>query len=223
VWFSRTSPAPDGRRLGTDYATSEESLDRSRLNYPDFLVFDLDSYLYSGKEKRGEEPALHRRGFEQVRAVVHELRSLAEAIGLTVYVKTSGRTGLHLYLPILRRFTFDDARGMAQTIGSHLAGRRPKDVTLEWTVAKRRGKVFFDYNQNVRGKSLAAPYSPRRHAAGTVSMPLHWDELDTVYPTDFTIRNAAERADERGDPWADMLESKADLGAVIEAAAERAV
>ena len=110
---------------------------------------------------------------------------------------------------------------MAETIGSFLAGRRPREVTLEWSVANRKGKVFFDYNQNVRGKSLAAPYSPRRHPAATVSMPLAWDDLDSIYPTDFTIRNAGDRAEERGDPWAGLLEAKADLGAVIEAATAR--
>ena len=67
---------------------------------------------------------------------------------------------------------------MAETIGWFLSARRPKDVTLEWAVEKRAGKVFFDYNQNVRGKSLAAAYSPRRHAQATVSMPLTWEELD---------------------------------------------
>jgi len=217
VWFSRTSAWPDGKRLPTGYAESEASLDRSRLNYPDFLVFDLDSYVYSGKEAKGQEPELHRRGFNRVRDLAHELRGIAESVGLTVFVKTSGRTGLHLYLPIVRRFTFDEARGMAETIGWFLAARRPRDVTLEWSVENRTGKVFFDYNQNVRGKSLAAAFSPRRHAAGTVSMPLAWNELDEIYPTDFTIRTAMDTVDQRGDPWAGMLEMKADLDAVLAA------
>lgn len=218
VWFSRTSPQPDGRRLSTNYSESEKTLDRSRLNYPDFLVIDLDSYVYSGKEKKGDEPELHRRGFNKVRELAHELRVIAEGVGLTAFVKTSGRTGLHLYIPILRRFPFDEARAMAETIGWFLSARRPKEVTLEWSVEKRSGKVFFDYNQNVRGKSLAAAFSPRRHALATVSMPLSWDELDDVYPTDFTIRTVPDIMARRDDPWADMLEAKTDLDALMASA-----
>jgi bifunctional non-homologous end joining protein LigD len=88
-------------------------------------------------------------------------------------------------------------------------------VTVEWAVEKRRGKIFFDYNQNSRGKSLAVPYSPRRHAAGTVSTPLRWEELESVYPTDFTLRTVPDRLDREGDPWAGILESKQDLGAAL--------
>ncbi|HEU5051017.1 MAG TPA: hypothetical protein VFU00_11865 [Gemmatimonadales bacterium] len=219
VWFSRTTGGPDGKRLGANYAESEATLAHSRLNYPDFLVFDLDSYVYSGKEVKGAEPELHRRGFDSVRGVAHEVRRIAESVGLTVFVKTSGRTGLHLYAPIVRRFTFDEARAMAETIGWFLSARRPRDVTLEWAVEKRTGKVFFDYNQNVRGKSLAAAYSARRHAAATVSMPITWEELDTVYPTDFTILTAPEIVERRGDPWAHILEAKTDLDALLEASA----
>lgn len=218
VWFSRLSPSPDGKRLPADYSSSEEALDRSRLNYPDFLVVDLDSYDYSGREAKGAEPELHRRGFRRVRAVAQETRELLATLGLTAFVKTSGRTGLHLYVPILRRFPFEEVRAMAETIGRHLAGQRPKDVTLEWSVKGRAGRVFFDYNQNVRSKSLAAAYSPRRHPLATVSVPVGWDELGQVFPTDFTLRTVPDHLDEVGDPWADILDAKADLGAVLEAA-----
>jgi bifunctional non-homologous end joining protein LigD len=215
VWFSRTSPRPDGRHLPTRYDVSEEELEASRLNYPDFLVVDLDSYDYSGKEAKGGEPELHRRGFARVREVALEVRRVAEALGLEAYVKTSGRTGLHLYLPILRRFTFDEVRAMAETVGHFLQALRPKDVTLDWAVRGRSGKVFFDYNQNTRGKSLAAAYSPRRHPAATVSMPVSWTELPHVYPTDFTVTSVPDLLAERGDPWADIRHMKGDLEAIL--------
>ena len=76
---------------------------------------------------------------------------------------------------------------------------------MEWTAEKRPGKVFFDHNQNVRGKTLASTYSPRTLLQAAVSMPLRWDELGDVYPTDFTILNAPERLAQVGDLWADML------------------
>jgi bifunctional non-homologous end joining protein LigD len=92
-------------------------------------------------------------------------------------------------------------------------------VTVEWAVERRKGKIFFDYNQNSRGKSLAVPYSPRRHAAGTVSTPLAWDEIESVYPTDFTLRTVPDRLEQHGDPWAGMLESKQDLGSILQGGA----
>ncbi|HEU4647736.1 MAG TPA: hypothetical protein VFS33_01655 [Gemmatimonadales bacterium] len=217
VWFSRVGARPDGRRLPTDYESGEESLDASRLNYPDFLVIDLDAYDYSGREQRGDEPELHRRGFNRVREIAFEVRRVAEALALEAFVKTSGRTGLHLYLPIFRRFTFDEVRAMAETIGQFVLSLRPGDVTLAWAVRDRRGKVFFDYNQNVRGKSLAAAYSPRRHAAATIAMPVSWGELPHVYPTDFTVATVPALLAEHGDRWASVLDAKGDLEAILSA------
>ena len=219
VWFSRISRGSDSRGLGTGYQASEQSLLASRLNYPDFLVVDLDAYIYSGREAKGDEPELHREGFERVREVAFEVRDVAQTLGLDAFVKTSGRTGLHLYLPILRRFTFDEVRAIARTLGEYLHTRDPRRITLEWAVRDRTGKVFFDYNQNVRGKSLAAAYSPRRHPGATVSMPLEWSELPDVYPTDFTIFTAAEHIALHGDPWAEILTAKCDLEAALGPAA----
>ncbi len=213
VWFSSTLAGADGRSLRTGYGVSEASLDASRLNYPDFMVFDLDPYVYSGRETKGEEPELYRPAFKRARKLALDLRDIAATLGLEAFVKTSGRTGLHLYLPIRRRFTFDEVRAMAQAVGEHLRARHPKEVTLEWSVEARRGKIFFDYNQNVRGKSLAATFSPRRQPGATVSMPLEWDELESAYPTDFTISNVPGILSERGDPWADILGAKGDLEA----------
>lgn len=215
VWFSRTGAPPDGKSLGTDYASSEAAIGRSRLNFPDFLVVDLDAYLYSGKEGKGEEPALHRKGFAMVRDVALEVREAVASLGLEAFVKTSGKTGLHLYLPVQRDFTFDDVREMARALGGFVAQRMPKRVTLEWAVENRRGKVFFDFNQNVRGKSLAAAFSTRMHPAATVSMPLSWEALPSVYPTDFTVRTAVAHVEAHGDPWAGILDAKADLGAAL--------
>jgi bifunctional non-homologous end joining protein LigD len=215
VWFSRTSAAPDGKRLGTDYASGAEALEVSRLNFPDFLVVDLDAYAYRGTERAGAEPELHRRGFNRTREIAFEVRRVAEALGLEAFVKTSGRTGLHVFLPIARTFPFDEVRAMAQTVGYFLQALRPHDVTLAWSVRERTGKVFFDYNQNARGKSLAAAYSPRRHPAGTVSMPVTWVLLPYVYPTDFTLETVPDLLDERGDAWASILDAKGDLEAVL--------
>ena len=215
VWHSSVARGSDGAKLGTSYATSAAALEKSRLNFPDFLVADLDSYVYSGKEKKGEEPELHRKGFADVRDVALEVRDAAISLGLEPFVKTSGKTGLHLFFPITRDFTFDEVRRMAEALGAFVARRIPKQVTLEWTVERRTGKVFFDYNQNVRGKSLAAAYSVRRHPAATVSTPVTWDELPRIYPTDFTVHTLPERLATLGDPWARILDAKHDLAAAL--------
>jgi bifunctional non-homologous end joining protein LigD len=87
----------------------------------------------------------------------------------------------------------------------------PKDVTVEWSVPKRTGKIFMDYNMNVRGKTLNVAYSPRGEPGAPVSMPLTWDELADAHPLDFRITNAPERLARLGDRWERALEEKQDL------------
>jgi bifunctional non-homologous end joining protein LigD len=215
AWYSRTAPEPDALIRGRRFTGSEAALERSVLNYPDFVVFDLDPYDYSGRESRGAEPELHRRAFNRTRRLALQVREQLEALGLATYVKTSGRTGLHLYLPIVRELDFDAARELAETIAKHALRERPREVTIDWSVERRRGKIFFDYNQNTRGKSLAVPYSSRRHPWGTVSTPVRWEELERIYPTDFTLRTVPDRLESEGDPWDGILESKQDLGAIL--------
>jgi bifunctional non-homologous end joining protein LigD len=211
-WFSRVDPAPDARGRGRKFSGSEADLEKSVLNYPDFIVFDLDPYQYSGREAKGAEPELHRRAFKRTRDLALRLRDLLGRLGLEIFVKTSGRTGLHLYLPIVRKFGYDAARSIAETIGRYALQQWPREVTLEWSVERRTGKIFFDYNQNTRGKSLASILCPRRHPLGTVSMPVGWDDLERIYPTDFTLRTVPGILEEQGDPWAEILSAKQDLG-----------
>lgn len=215
-WFSRIDPTPDARGRGRKFSGSETTLDRSVLNYPDFVVFDLDPYQYSGRESKGAEPELHRKAFARTRDLALRLRDMLGRLDLDIFVKTSGRTGLHLYLPILRKLDYDVVRGIAETIGQYAKQEWPDEVTLEWSVEKRTGKIFFDYNQNTRGKSLASIFSPRRHALGTVSMPVDWDDLERVYPTDFTLRTVPGILAAGGDPWAGILSAKQDLVGLLE-------
>jgi bifunctional non-homologous end joining protein LigD len=86
---------------------------------------------------------------------------------------------------------------------------------MEWVVEKRTGKIFVDRNQNARGKTLASVYSPRALPGAPVSMPLRWDELGDVYPTDFTILTAPDRLAKTGDLWAGILDAKHDLEGLL--------
>ncbi len=94
-------------------------------------------------------------------------------------MKTSGKTGLHVFVPVKRTLDFDAARHVSELVGRHLVRLHPKDITVEWSVPKRTGKIFMDYNMNVRGKTLNVAYSPRGEPGAPVSMPLKWDELGT--------------------------------------------
>jgi DNA primase len=92
----------------------------------------------------------------------------------------------------------------------------PDNVSMEWNTLKRKGKVFFDYNQNARGKTVASVLSARPTVSATVSMPVKWSELDGVLPTDFTILNVSEILRKKGDPWSDILQRKQDLANILE-------
>ena len=97
----------------------------------------------------------------------------------------------------------------------HLARLYPNDVTVEWSIPKRTGKIFMDYNMNVRGKTLNVAYSPRGAPGAPVSMPLTWEELASAHPLDFRIANAIERLSRTGDRWNDVLGMKQDLEAAL--------
>jgi len=215
VWHARARTGPDAPGRGTDYASSKASLEASVLDCPDFLVFDLDPYIYSGKEAPGDEPELNTAAFEKGKEVAFHLRELLLSMTLEPIVKTSGKTGLHVFVPIKRALDFDAAREVCELVGRHLMRRHPKDITLEWSVPKRTGKIFFDYNMNARGKTLNVAYSPRGSAGAPVSMPLTWDELAAAHPLDFRITNAPDRLAETGDRWHDVLVRKQDLGRVL--------
>jgi len=207
TWFSRISPAPDmPARKDIDYL----------LNYPDFIILDLDPYIYSGKEKAGDEPELNRKAFDKVCQVALWLKEIVDKLSLKAYVKTSGKTGLHIYIPIVRNLDYKAVRSAAETIGRFVLQAHPDDITMEWSVEKRKGKIFVDYNQNVRGKTLAAAYSPRPAAEAAVSTPLRWNELGKVYPTEFTILTLPGRLKKTGDLWADIIVNKRDVKEVLD-------
>ena len=218
VWHSRATPGPDAQSRSTDYASSLSAMEASVLNYPDYVVFDIDPYIYSGRERAGEEPELNTAAFEKGKEVAFRLREVLQSMRLDAVVKTSGKTGLHVFLPIRRTLDFDAAREVSALVGRHLVRRHPDDVTVEWSVPKRTGKIFMDYNMNVRGKTLNAAYSPRGAPGAPVSMPLTWEELANAHPLDFRLVNAAERLARTGDQWHDALTRKFSLEAALQAA-----
>jgi len=211
VWHSRAKGGADTTAPADDYATSLETLEASVLNYPDYVLFDLDPYIYSGHEAKGAEPELNTIAFEKGKEVAFWLRDLLASMSLEAIVKTSGKTGLHVFVPIRRTLDFDAARHVSELVGAHLMRLHPKDITQEWSIPRRTGKIFMDYNMNVRGKTLNVAYSPRGELGAPVSMPLSWEELAGAHPLDFTISNAPDRLARTGDRWKDALDRKQSL------------
>jgi bifunctional non-homologous end joining protein LigD len=207
TWFSRTTIRPDMAKGGDNASRI--------LDYPDFIIFDLDPYIYSGKEATGNEPELNRDAFMKACEVAKWLKEILDGLSLTPFLKTSGKTGLHLYIPIVRELDYGAVRRVAETIGHYVLRKHPEDITMEWLTEKRRGKIFIDYGQNVRGKTLASLYSPRPDIEACVSFPLRWEELGKSYPTDYTIVTVPDLLTKQGDLWSGIIGSKRSVKAAL--------
>jgi bifunctional non-homologous end joining protein LigD len=160
---------------------------------------------------------LNTAAFEKGKEVAFWLRELLQGMKLESIVKTSGKTGLHVFVPIRRTLDFAAARTVSEMVGRHLMRAHPRDITMDWSVDKRTGKIFMDHNMNVRGKTLNVAYSPRGEPGAPVSMPLTWEELAGAHPLDFRITNAAERLAQSGDRWHDVLGRKQSLESALKA------
>ena len=221
VWHSRASTAPDAAGASTDYTSSAAALQGSVLNYPDYLVFDVDPYIYAGEEAKGGEPEFSVAAFDQGKTVAFALKALLDSMKLASFVKTSGKTGLHILVPLVRRIPYDAARAFAEAIAKHLLREYPELITIDWNTTRRTGKVYLDYAMNARVKTLAAPYSPRTAPGAPVSMPLTWKALETAQPLDFTMENVPALLAKHGDLWNGILDEKQDLAKVLEKSAKR--
>lgn len=163
---------------------------RGRLDHPDELRIDLD-------------PQPGTDFGDAVRAA-HALHAFLDEQGLRGWLKTSGGRGLHIFVPIEPRWTFTEVRRAAIAVGRELERRMPDQVTTAWWKEERGEKIFVDYNQTARDRTMACAYSVRPRPHAPVSAPLRWDELDAVDPRDFDIVTMPARFAELGDLHADM-------------------
>ncbi|TDC78589.1 non-homologous end-joining DNA ligase [Streptomyces hainanensis] len=178
---------------------------RGDTDHPDELRIDLDPQPGTGYE-------------DAVRAA-GELRELLDELGLRGWPKTSGGRGLHVFVPIVPEWTFPQVRRAAIAIGRELERRAPDRVTTAWWKEERGARIFVDYNQTARDRTIASAYSVRPTPRATVSAPLRWDEVDDARPADFDLATMPDRYAERGDVHADMVEHAYRLEAVLELAA----
>lgn len=133
-----------------------------------------------------------------------ELKTVLAEAGLAAFLKTSGNRGLHVYAPIEPTHEFLDVRHAVIAAARELERRMPKAVTTAWWKEERGEKVFVDFNQANRDRTIAGAYSPRALAHAPVSCPITWDELESADPKNFTVLTIPERLRTTGDPWADF-------------------
>ncbi|MEV5123937.1 non-homologous end-joining DNA ligase [Streptomyces decoyicus] len=177
---------------------------RADTEHPDELRIDLDP-----------QPGTD---FADAVRVAHLLRELLTEHGLRGWPKTSGGRGVHVYVPIQPRWTFTEVRRAAITLARALERRMPELVTSAWWKEERGAKVFVDYNQMARDRTIASAYSLRARPRATVSTPLRWDELPDAAPEDFDLRTVPPRFAELGDVHADMADHAFGLESVLELA-----
>jgi len=174
------------------------------LAHPDYLVLDLDP---SSKNT-----------FDEVIETALQVNEVLKSIKIKGYCKTSGSTGIHIYIPMGGKYDFDQVKDFAHILMKQVNDKLPKITTLERSLQKRDNKkIYLDYLQNRTGQTLASAYSLRPKQGAAVSMPLDWDELKPgLKPTDFTITNALGRIKEKGDLFKPVLGNGIDMIKALE-------
>jgi DNA ligase D len=172
------------------------------IDHPDQLRIDLDP-----------QPG---RGFSDALPAAFELREVLREAGLEGFAKTSGNRGIHVFAPIRPEFDYIDVRHAVIAAARELERRMPEHVTTAWWKEERGERVFVDFNQAARDRTIAGAYSPRATAGATVSMPVRWEDLADVQPADFTVRSVPAVVAERGDAWLELGERPGDLRTLLE-------
>ena len=170
-----------------------------RLDKPDWIAIDLDP---------------KKAPWENVLQVALMVKEVADEIGLEVFPKTSGSSGLHIYVPLKATNDYERVAEFARLFATEVARRAPKIATVERSIAKRAAtQVYVDWMQNARGKSLAAVFTARAKPKATVSMPLTWKQISQgVKITDFTITNVPALLKKKGgDPWEGFYDARQKL------------
>lgn len=159
-----------------------------------------------------------RANFARVVQVARWCKEVIDSYGLRAAIKTSGSTGLHIYIPLPPKTSTEAATLVAQVIASKVAEQHPREATTERSVkARGAATVYVDFLQNIKGKTIAGAYCVRAKPGAPVSTPLLWEELDEdIAPRDFTIRNMAERLRKVGDVWAPAMKQRNSLKRLLE-------
>lgn len=167
------------------------------LNKPDWLVIDLDPETI---------------GFDTVVKVAKEAHEVFETLDIPSYPKTSGKTGIHIYIPLQASYTYNQSKVFGEILANLIHERIAAFTSVVRLPEKRQHKVYVDFLQNREGQTLAAPYSVRPTPQASVSTPLHWDEVNAkLDPSEFTIKNTQKRLNRVGDLWKPVLGKGIDI------------
>lgn len=170
-------------------------------HYPDWCVIDLDPGEIS---------------FERVIEAAQVIHKLLDSLGVVSYPKTSGSTGLHIYIPLGAKYNYEQSRQLAELLVTMVHGELPKTTSLLRNPAKRRDKIYLDFLQNRAIQTICAPYSVRPRPGATVSAPLHWDEVRRgLAVQQFTLKNMQDRIRSEGDLFSGVLAGGIDLNDVL--------
>lgn len=173
------------------------------LDQPDFAVMDLDPH----------EPI----AFSDVLAVARLVGVVLEKFGLKGFPKTSGGSGIQIFIPLAKGHSYAEVREFCTLVGGLVRSAYPQKVTMEFAKPSRAGKVYLDANQNAKSKTLVAPYSVRPYPGAPVSTPLSWVEMDDEFlPEQFNIKTLFERIERVGDPFRAAMSTKQDLHPALE-------
>jgi bifunctional non-homologous end joining protein LigD len=168
------------------------------LDKPDYLMLDLDP---------------KQAPWQNVLDVALICREVFDELGLPSFPKTSGSSGIHVYLPLKPKHDYRKAAAIAEGLAAEVASRAPKIATVQRSLAKRqKQQVYVDAMQNARGKTIAAAFSARAREGATVSMPLTWKQIEKgIKISDFTIENVPAVIKKQGDAWAEFFEARQTL------------
>lgn len=172
-------------------------------DHPDYMIIDLDS-----------SP---QNSFQQVIEAALATKEVLDQYKIPSYCKTSGSTGIHIFVPMGAKYTFDQVKDFAHIMAQMVMQKLPDTTTLERTIKKRGPKIYLDYLQNRSGQTVASVYSVRPKPGATVSMPLEWDEVkEGIQISDFNIHNAIDRIKKKGDIFAPVLGKGIEMEKVLD-------
>jgi DNA ligase D len=174
-----------------------------KLDNPDYLILDID-------------PS-DKNSFDQVVETALAIKELLDKIKITGYCKTSGASGMHVYIPCGRKYKYDSVRDFAHVLATLVHEQLPSITTLERSLSKRKkDQIYLDFLQNSRGQTLASAYSVRPKPGATVSAPLEWKEVKKgLHPSQFMMKNMKKRAEKKGDLFKGVLGKGIDMTAAI--------
>ena len=171
------------------------------LDNPDYIIFDLDP--------KGAP-------MKNIIATALKVKEILDSLHVPAYIKTSGGNGLHVFIPIEPKYTYEQTRNFSELVSQMVLRDLPKITSLERMPAKRKGKVYLDFLQNGKGKTMASIYSLRPREGAGVSTPLEWDEInDDLNLMDYNLKTIPQRLKEKGDLWKDFFDNAINLKNIL--------